>query len=86
MAVFLAKCGAEMPAGPNSVPACGTPVVAAVGAGTAGLYAVNIPTQPTGGAQTGAGSPPLSGYTPVSGVPPADTFLRAVTRNLLRHR
>jgi len=71
MAVYCAKCGAEVPAGAQFCAVCGTAVGAAAAPASQGYTPVNVPSQPTGGAPTGAGSPPLSGYTPVSGVPPA---------------
>jgi hypothetical protein len=74
MAVLCAKCGAEVPAGSHFCAACGTPVLAAAAsapqAGPA-YTPVNVPSQPTAGAQAATGSQPLPGYTPVGGVPPA---------------
>lgn len=70
MAVLCAKCGAEVPAGSHFCAACGTPVLAAAASAPQGYTPVNLPSQPTAGAQTAAGSQPLPGYTPVGGVPP----------------
>lgn len=71
MAVSCAKCGAEVPAGAQFCAVCGTPVNAAAVPAPQGYTPVNVPTQPAPSAQTAAGSQPLPGYTPVSGVPPA---------------
>jgi hypothetical protein len=73
MAVFCAKCGAEVPAGAQFCAVCGTAAAGAATPAPQGYTPVNIPSQPAAGAQqTAAGSQPLPGYTPVgSGVPPA---------------
>jgi hypothetical protein len=74
MAVLCAKCGAEVPAGSHFCAACGTPVLAAAASAPQAAPAytpVNVPSQPTAGAQAATGSQPLPGYTPVGGVPPA---------------
>lgn len=76
MAVFCAKCGAEVAAGSQFCAVCGTPVLGAAAPSAtspsgAAYTPVNIPGQPAPGAQTPSGSQPLPGYTPVSGAPPA---------------
>ena len=74
MAVLCAKCGAEVPAGSHFCAACGTPVLAAAASAPQAAPAytpVNVPSQPTAGAQAATGSQPLPGYTPAGGVPPA---------------